>query len=242
MRILAFTVSRADTPKRGQMLLNTITQARATAGCEFDWHLYCQLDTIAERVGLSALTTGMIQELKAHPDNRGQHPPFNETLQAAQEGGYDFLLRLDDDGDFLTKRWLVKLLEVSAAFEHTAILTPAVKGLKHPPPRLSEVEVGGHKVELLTAAIGGLCRLHPVKVLVDKGYHSDVRLPLGSGDASGMGDWAMRQRDPIVPMVWCKNIRVRHTTREQEREDKEHFLLHNLFQRIPYVPAIKETM
>jgi hypothetical protein len=153
-------------------------------------------------------------------------------------GDYDFLLRLDDDCEFLSKRWLAKLIDISAAFEHTAILTPAVKGLKFPPPRGLEQEIGDYKVEFLLEAIGGICRLHPISVLTreDDPYVSDVRLPLGSGDASGIGVWCQRN---IIPMIWAKNVRVRHTTKEQEEADEEHFVVHNLFQRLPYIPPME---
>ena len=241
MRVLAFTPSRANTSRRGQLLLQTITQARDTAGHPFDWHLYCQEGILAHNIANSAKATNLIQGVHTYPDNVGQHPPFNEALSLAVTGGYDFLLRLDDDCEFLSKRWLAKLIEISAAFDHGAILTPAVKGLKYPPPRTLEVEIKDFKVEMLLAAIGGICRLHPIAVITrpDDPYLSDVRLPLGSGDASGIGAWCQRQTDPIVPMVWCKNVRVRHTTKEQEEVDEEHFVTHNLFQRIPYIPPLE---
>lgn len=237
MKILAFTISRANTEARGKMFMQTIAQARDTAGYEFDWHIHCEEGTLAHDIAKTSKASGLIQIIVPYTRNVGQHIPFNSALEYAKQNGYDFLLRLDDDCEFLSKRWLAKLIRISEKFEHKALLTPAVRGLRFAPPRSLEREIGDFKIEFLLEAIGGICRLHPVEVLTnpDDPYISDVRLPLGSGDATGIGAWCQRN---IVPMIWCKNVRVLHATKEQEKADEEHFSMHNLLQRIPYIPAM----
>lgn len=234
MSILAMTVTRANTPARARALLETFTQGQGEAGIEFDWVVYCQEGTLGAAMALSTQATGLVKWVVAWPDNKGQHVAFNDAYERARTGGYDHLLRIDDDCQWRTKRWLVKMLEVSAVLEHKALVTPAVRGLKFPPPRFMPVTVKGHEIEFLEAAIGGLCRLHPMGVLTEHKYVSDVRLPLGSGDASGIGEWAVKH---MIPMAWAKSIRATHTTSAQEESDGEHFILHDLFQRIPYIPA-----
>lgn len=229
--IHAFTVSRANTPSRAQALLSTLTVGRDTAKADFVWTLYTERGTLAANIGESALATRVIDCLVLWDDNKGQHVAFNEAHKRAKEAGAQFLLRIDDDVQWLTKRWLAKLLEVNEAFEGKAIISPTVQGLKFPPERSEVVEVAGIPVEFLTEAIGGVCRLHPLPVI--EGYVSDVRHPLGAGDAVGMGRWC---RENILPMVWAKTVRIRHDTKWQEKDDPKHFQQHSVWQHIPYIP------
>lgn len=232
--IYAFTPTRANTPARAQLLLRTLTEARNTAKHPFHWHLFAQEDTLAADICRNALTSELIDELTLWPDNRGQHVAFNTALAGARTANATFLLRLDDDVEFITRGWLRKLVEAMAAFNNRAILAPQVLGLKNPPARTNEVDVEGVPVELLTDAIGGVCRLHPVEMLVKGEYVSDVRLPLGSGDAAGIGKWC---QSVGLPMAWVKTARVRHLTAKQDADDPVHAATQALTYMLPYIPA-----
>ena len=238
MNIYAMTVTRANTAARAQLLLRTLTEARNTAKAPFFWHLFTQEQTLAANICQSALELKLIDKLTLWPDNRGQHVAFNAALTCAKTEGAKHLLRLDDDVEFITRGWLRKLSEAMAIFKDVAILAPQVIGLKHPPERFTETDVDGIPVEFLTSAIGGVCRLHPV-ALLDKGeYVSDVRLPLGSGDATGIGTWCQNNG---IPMAWIKTARVRHLTVKQDENDPEHKVSQNLAYLIPYVPPWSPT-
>lgn len=230
--ISAFLISRASTPQRLQMLADTIVDARNTAGMEFDLTVYA-LTEEAEKVA-SSLGVPVVR----HSENVGQHVVTNQAIEDADEAGSTHLLRLDDDVHFTTKGWLRKLMGASTLFGHTFIISPTVKGLNNPPPRSEMVEVHGIKVKFLTTAIGGICRLHHMEALrnPDNPYVSDVRLPLGSGDATGIAAWAIRNK---YWMVYLDSVVVKHRkgTSGQVKEDPSYHASHGLFQVLPYIPA-----
>jgi hypothetical protein len=179
---------------------------------------------------------GVVKEVHVKEENVGQHVCWNEAAELAFEAGYRHFLRVDDDCEFLTKRWLKKLLESSSRLDDKMILAPVVKGLKRPPRKSNVCQVNGVPLEFLAEAIGGVCRLHPLKVLMDgEGkFVADVRKPLGSGDATGIAAWC---RQHVVPMAYTRHIRVRHNTTKQETVDPAHFEFHSVFQCVPYIPA-----
>ena len=233
-RVFCFTVTRASTPERAALLQATIVGARRTAAHEFDWHVWnsgCSME--GKLVLETALATGAIQDIHGDGTNVGQHVAWNKAYALAKAGGYDAFLRLDDDCEFISKRWLKKLLSASAKLEDKFILAPTVRGLINPPECSAPVEVEGINLAFLEDAIGGICRLHPLPLISD--FIADVRKPLGSGDATGIASYC---RKKIIPMAYLRAVRIRHakTTRTQEESDPEHFSIHQALQHIPYIP------
>ncbi len=235
-KIFAFTVTRSASADRCRLLNDTITKGVSTAGVEFDWHVWASgCDELSLNTLNSAKGMGSLKAVHVHDDNIGQHVAWNEAIDFAK--GYEYFLRLDDDCEFLTKRWLKKLVNASIVLNDRMILSPTIRGLQNPPDRSAPVVHAGLTLEFLRTAIGGICRLHPLSLFETKGaYYADVRKPLGSGDATGMGAWC---QENTVPMAYLKHVRVRHakTTKGQEADDAEHFSQHAVFQHIPYIPA-----
>lgn len=237
--IYAFTVTRAATPERCRQLVSTVTEARKTAGQEFYWHVE---GSAADVDTLSTLRkAGLINSYAAHRDNIGQHIAWNNAYDLAcdefrRHGYTDHFLRLDDDVEFKTKRWLKKMVQASMVFDEKFIISPTVRGLKYRPPTSTLCEVRGVEVEFLNVAIGGICRLHPARVLAEHGFRADVRKPLGSGDATGIGSWAVEHR---IPMVYLRHVNVRHARSNEAMSDEDRSL-HDVFQHIPYIPAWRE--
>jgi glycosyltransferase involved in cell wall biosynthesis len=186
-----------------------------------------------------AHNTGLVDDVHIYADNVGQHVAWNEAYSRAKAEGAKYFLRIDDDCEFLSKRWLKKLVACSRAFEDKFIVSPTVKGLKHPPARSQICTVSGIEVEFLVDAIGGICRLHPISLLdeQDVPYVADVRKPLGAGDATGIASWA---REHKVPMAYVRQVRVRHSTARQEKADPTYFENHGLYQVVPYIPTYEE--
>lgn len=234
--IFAFTVTRANTSERAKLLLNTITEARRTAGRDFDWLCIAQKGTLAADVLSSALSTKLINEVILQDENIGQHVAWNMAYARAISSTHEYFLRLDDDIEFKTKRWLNKLVEASVLYDDGAIISPFVRGLNAPPRRSDLTAYKGIMVEYLQDAIGGICRIHPLALLSKYNYVSDVRLPLGSGDAAGIGRWCSEH---TIPMVYLRNVIVKHAygTTGQEQRDPAHFAEHDMFQHIPYIPC-----
>jgi hypothetical protein len=180
---------------------------------------------------------GIINSFEVSPVNEGQHPPSNRAIARALDEGYDYLLRVDDDVEWLSKRWLAKLVEASVKLGDKMVLSPIVKGLRWQPPQSQQVEIETIPIKIVDGPLGGICRLTPTRLLRDKPYVSDVRLPMGGGDAAGVGEWATKH-EPITPLAYCQHIRIRHakSTDTQERDDPQHFDTHALYQHVPYIP------
>lgn len=215
--VYAFTCWRGGSERRLNILEATIKSGREKAGMDFHWEVF---------------------DNAMH--NRGQHVVFNEALKKAKAMGCTHLLRVDDDIEFLSHRWLVKMVEASEALGAAFILSPTVKGLKHPPEMSQMIDVQGVPVKFLTEAIGGACRLHPMKLLTESviPYVSDVRLPLGFGDATGVMKWAKKLTALGQPIycVWLDHVRVQHSTAKQEAEDPQYHATHDILQHMPYIP------
>lgn len=216
MRVLAYTVTRLITPQRQEMWERTFNQGKDKAGVDFDWAVWDNTKV-----------------------NRGQHLPFNHFLEQAHREGYDELLRIDEDVEFMSQRWLAKMLEARVKLGTNFIISPTVKGLLHPPETSQVVNVKGVQVRFLPTAIGGACRLHNVKCLVDGGYVSDVRWPMGAGDGTGIVKWAKEQSTQGNPIwcVWLDQVRVHHGTAKQVEVDPGYHDLHDMLQKVPFVPS-----
>lgn len=242
-KVLAFMITRADTSQRIGLFCNTVVSAIDTASMDFDLVIHHWQNYIHNTVGALYNTTRANILDKQWKHNVGQHVIMNDMLAKAKKEGYEYLLRLDDDCKFLTKRYLVKMLDAAKSLGSAFIISPTVLGLKYPPERSDEVEVEGVKVKFLTEAIGGVCRLHNVASLTDEAYPyiADIRGPLGFGDATGIAKWCHNApKDNRKWMVYLTQVRVKHSTMKQEEEDEAYFKQHDLFQRLPYIPPITD--
>jgi len=238
MKVYAYTITRADSADRCRLLLDTLTRGRETAAHDFHWHCHVNgRGILGQGMVEAAFASKIVNSYEISDTNEGQHPPANRAIAKAIEEEYDYLLRVDDDVEWLSKRWLAKLVEASQRLEDKMVLSPAVLGLRWQPNKSPQVEVEGIPLKFIEGPIGGICRLTPVSLLKSKPYVSDVRLPMGGGDAGGVGTWAMAT-EPIVFLAYCQHIRVRHakSTGGQERDDPEHFREHSLFQHMPFIP------
>jgi len=238
MKIYAYTITRANSPSRSKLLLETLTQGRDTSGYPFTWHVEINgRGIMGQSMVESCFTSQIVDSFRINEYNEGQHPPTNRAITEALTNGYDYLLRIDDDVEWLSKRWLAKLIESSVKLKDKLVLSPQVKGLRWQPPQSQLLEVEGVPLKIIEGPIGGICRLTPTNLLKEKPYISDIRFPMGGGDASGVGHWATKVA-PITPMAYCQHIRIRHakSTDGQITEDKKHFDTHDMFQHIPYIP------
>lgn len=240
-RVLAYTTTRATTPQRRTLLEATIREGRGRAGYDFEWSVW---DYSQDTATCDLLTQLFDEHLISHPyhgANEGQHVAFNHHLRLAHQQGYEYLLRVDDDVEWMSQRWLAKMMEAATKLGPQFILSPTIKGLNMPPEMSQVVDVNGIPCKFMTQAIGGACRLHPLPLLLEAPtpYVSDVRKPLGSGDATGIMKWAKEMTSLGYPVyaVWLDHIRIKHATTTQVATDPTYHSLHDLFQHIPYIPA-----
>lgn len=219
--VLAYTITRApEGSERAKCAVEVIAGAIKKSGVDFDgdeheWH-----------------------HVWNWPVNRGQHYIFNLMLGMAHQQGFEWLLRADDDVEFLSQRWLAKILEAAQLLGPHFIISPTIKGLQHPPEMSQVVDVKGVPCRFLTQAIGGACRLHHVQTLVEGGYVSDVRKPLGAGDATGVMEWCKMStaKGEGKYAVWLGHVNLKHATTKQVEEDSEYHADHGVLQRVPWIP------
>lgn len=237
-KVFAYTITRANTPSRARLLNSTLTVGRDTADHPFFWRVYVNgRDTLAQNITEAAFATRVVDGYEIYDHNCGQHIPTNDAITRALDEGYDYLLRIDDDVEWQSKRWLAKLIEASRLCDDAMVLSPVVRGLRWQPQQSQVIYVKDIPLKMVEGPLGGICRLTPTSLLRTKPYVSDVRLPMGGGDAAGVGNWAMKG-DPLVYLAYCQHIRVRHakSTDQQERDDPKHFADHGIFQHCPYIP------
>ena len=230
-KILAFTCTHGDRP----FLPGLIPNMRGTAGQWFDWLVVLsgasdEQQAIAEQFLHSEDRNG-IQYLINWPENRGQHHATAAALDLARSKGYDWLLRIDDDIQPKTKRWLKKMLDRNRQMHHEkgllgsdkCILAPKIIGLKNPPQPRGVIEGFDFPAEEMTFTGGGL-RLHPVALL--EGYEPPLYSPRGRDDPQSLARFLGSYEDSTVPQkgifVRFPDIRVVHRTAELEEMDTEH--------------------
>lgn len=244
-RIYAYTITRADTVARSRLLLDTLTRGRDTADYPFTWHVHVNgRGIMAQSMVESCFVSKVIDSFEVSEYNEGQHPPANKAIAKAITENYDYILRTDDDVEWLSKRWLAKLVEASEKIGGRQVLSPRVRGLRWLPPMSQTVEVEGIPIKIINFKnpIGGICRLIPVPLLRDNPYFSDVRLPLGGGDADGIGKW-VSSLQPLVISAYCQHVNIRHAkgTDQQEKDDPIHAKEHDMLQHVPYIPLWSDT-
>lgn len=166
------------------------------------------------------------------PDNAGQHIAMNEMMDESSRIGATHFLRVDEDCFPQTPNWLKRLLDVHVALDKAKIpcvLSPAINGLKHPPPARCYVNAAHRRFERVDI-LGGICRLHPMPLL--RHFRFEERLPMGGGEASQLSSLC---RALGVPMLRYPKVQVSHggSTQEQEEADPIWAHRHDMAQYIP---------
>src|SRR5947207_3103144 len=102
-RVLLYTITRAA-GLRLERCLQTLTRGHTAAGYQHDWVIYCNSPETHQEFAAAGepftrLGTG---------ENVGQHIALRDIVAWASAAPlpYDFLVRIDDDVEFLTVRWL----------------------------------------------------------------------------------------------------------------------------------------
>lgn len=241
-----------------------IADARGTAGCWFDWAVYAgnpntELSDALRQLLRDEKRTG-IQYLTCWPQNRGQHHATKAALELASSLGYRWLLRIDDDIQFKTQKWLSKMLDRlgtlrrlavanteaargtydDAGFEHLLsmvdadciIASPTIKGLLTPPQPAGTLQLGQDFAADLMTILGGACRLMPMQLMAS--YQPDLTLPIGRGDPETI---AKHANDRGALLVRFRDINVKHHTRELEAaDDNDAATFRRMSRYWPYIP------
>ena len=162
--------------------------------------------------------------------NLGQHVGSNRAHDWLIGQGYDYLLRVDNDCEFKTDRWLKKLVRAQRALGAAAIVAPRVRGLDHPPAPIAVLQKDGLNFTFVQI-LGGICRLMSAKAL--EGFRFEERMPLAIGEAQALGEHC---RTRIIPMAYVEDVVVRHmeTTQGQIAADPAYHERSFYERHIPY--------
>jgi hypothetical protein len=252
-RVLVYTVSRAVGGTNCARALNTLHTGVDRAGLPHDWLLWCNSADMWTASELGWMR--MRQRYNTETDNVGQHIPLRWVLDYArcsdptdhgdmiihQPGcapRYDFIVRVDDDIEWLTTNWLERLLHTARViFNYSgklAVVSADVVGLIHKIPRigLRMKPQHGPVMKVYGAPIaGGACRLHHLSFFT--GYEPDCRRAMGAADATTIAQHAEATHTPIFI---TPSVRVRHDTAAHIERDLAYAEEHEILQRMPYVP------
>lgn len=242
-KVLVYTVSRASTSQQVERAFNSLLKGQRTCGLKggYDWVLYANSSKMLEASKLLWLNGPVM----GSGENAGQHVALQEILAYAKANDYKFIVKVDDDLEWQTPKWLYKLLRVQSALKRFGdkisndtgkwcVLAPRVKGLSNPIPALTSIkvptDVGAIPLHVVNI-LGGACRLHHISFFDD--YVVDVRRALGAGGDTSIAEHASAIGIPMFVSYW---VSVRHQTAAMEEADPAYFRQHAIFQRLPFIP------
>ena len=106
---------------------------------------------------------GRFKRVVLNPANIGLSEGWNQALQLIGDG-YDFIVKVDNDCEFVDQRWLEALIEVCEARDRRIVLSPRVEGLgpgmEGGHPRSTAETVGGWTLGHADH-VGGICCFAP---------------------------------------------------------------------------------
>ena len=154
-------------------------------------------------------------------DNKGISIGWNQALEAIGRS-YDYIIKLDNDCEIMTKDWLRPLLEICRAFDNRIVLSPFVDGLhqhKGGVPRYGFRQTNGYSVGL-TKHLGGISLIAPAHIYED--FRFNETLPLRGNQDRTFSDY-LGNRGYLLGYV--EDIKVLHmdTTVGQQERYPEYF-------------------
>jgi glycosyltransferase involved in cell wall biosynthesis len=229
--VLAYTVTYGDRP----FLTRCVDGMRGSAGMWFDWMVCVGRGSkalVKEASSLLHRPDGSgIQYLQTWTENRGQHHGTNAAMEVARDRGYKWILRIDDDVEFKTKRWLKRMLQRNAELKRLInvdlekedkinkifVLCPTILRLKDPVKHVGVMEKGqSYDVEIIPYS-SGCVRLMPMDLMKD--YTAPIYNPAGRGDPASVADH-INDRGGVH--LRFRDIRVIHDTVEIEKADSDY--------------------
>lgn len=198
--VFTLTMDRLDYTKR---MLDSLA---ASTRLPYDHYIVDNGSTDGTRDFLSSGAAG-VKRVVWNAANVGISEGSNQALEAIGDG-YDYIVKVDNDCEFVDEGWLEALVSVCEARGRRIVLSPRVDGLgpglEGGHPRSSWVECAGYRLGL-TTHVGGICAFAPAEVY--EGYRFE-RNPL-----HGLQDVlfsAFVRLDLGYEMGYVEDVRVEH--------------------------------
>lgn len=173
---------------------------------------------------------GRAHKVISFGENKGLHVAMNIAHAALIGAGYDLVMKVDNDIEFKTSKWLKKLVRAQRLLAPGSVVSPKVENLRFPPEVFARKRIGDFTFSFLDI-IGGATRLMPKESIED--FMFNERMPLAwGGDATFANHCARR----TIPMAYVEEVRVRHMLDDDaQREAHPDYMKRKDFEaHIPY--------
>lgn len=161
--IFTLTMNRLDYTKR------MLASLARTTKLAYDHFIIDNGSTDGTREFLAS-GTAPVRRVVLNEANLGISEGSNQALDLIGDG-YDYIVKVDNDCEFVDEGWLEALIDVCEARNRKIVLSPRVEGLgpglEGGHPRSSWTECAGRRLGL-TTHVGGICALAPAEVY--RGY------------------------------------------------------------------------
>jgi len=230
MKIATFTLTR----ERLDYTQRTFAEIKGTAGIEFD-HFVLDNGSRDGTPEWLEKNKDLFKKVILSPDNKGLWGGINIILKETNFfEGYNYVLKLDNDVEFITDCWLRRLALMSAEMGNKVVLSPYVDGLGSGlggAPRYSHELIAGNKISY-SHHVGGICLFTSQDAYKASGY-----FPGCLGKAQGWDVFFCgRAKNMGYKIAYLEDVKIKHmdTTVEQEKIRPDYYNRKVLEARIPY--------
>lgn len=175
--VYTLTMDRLDYTKQAMKALDRL------ADYPFDWFVIDQGSTdgtqkwVGEQMRRGPHGFSNIQKINFRPyaQNVGLAKGWNNMLDwIKSEGGYDIVVKVDNDAEMLSQGWLKAMVEIFKR-NRKVVLSPYVEGLEHTPGGVLRERQSGDSPYLmindtvlgLVPHLGGIVMAHPIELVKD---------------------------------------------------------------------------
>lgn len=212
------------------------------AGYPFDWYVIDQGSTDGTQEWLKSLTRdyeGRKFRYRLYEQNVGLAKGWNQIVDFVKaEGEYDIIIKIDNDAQMMTPKWLEKMVEI---FERNrkVILSPYVEGLENSPGGVLRMRASGDSPYLMihdrvlgmVPNLGGIVFATPIELWKDWKFDEAYE---------GNKDYLLSQfaRKIGYSLFYMEELRVWHI----DGTTGQHQKFPDYFKGRPDVPATAESV
>lgn len=162
-------------------------------------------------------------------DNKGQCISSNMLIdEIKKQGGYDYIVRFDNDITPKTDAFLAKCITAQKALGKGCVVSPDIIGLNHKPKSFGSHKVVNFEYDFVEA-LGGACRITEAS-LFDH-FRFSEHGPLALGEAQQISVHCHAEN---LPMAYVRNVIIEHPTDQHFDANPDYFKRRKMEEFIPY--------